>query len=134
MSEFECPHCGEPIDGEANACPYCGSDGETGWSSDIDYYSVDLPDDDSEWSSEEPGSRGQTWSERSNDREDRASHHLLAGGSFSVTRGGTGGIALLTAAFVAFLIAGYQAWGGAALLAAIVLLVSFGSARALRKR
>ena len=42
----ECPHCGEPIEEEAESCPHCGSDCETGWKPDADYYSVELPDDD----------------------------------------------------------------------------------------
>jgi hypothetical protein len=42
----ECPHCGESLDREAQSCPYCGSDFETGWNPDADYLSVDLPDDD----------------------------------------------------------------------------------------
>ena len=42
----ECPHCGEPLEDSAESCPHCGSDFETGWKSDLDYYSVELPEDD----------------------------------------------------------------------------------------
>ncbi|MBN1441619.1 MAG: zinc-ribbon domain-containing protein [Planctomycetes bacterium] len=45
---FECPHCGEPLDDDADSCPYCGSDAETGWNPDTDYYAVELPEDDDE--------------------------------------------------------------------------------------
>ena len=44
----ECPHCGEPIDEDAESCRYCGSDFETGWKPDQDYYAVELPEDDLE--------------------------------------------------------------------------------------
>ena len=44
----ECPHCGEPIEEDATFCRHCGSDEETGWSPDVDYYSVELPEDDDE--------------------------------------------------------------------------------------
>ncbi len=42
----ECPFCGEPIDSEAQVCPHCGSDAETGWNPDSDYESVEIPEDD----------------------------------------------------------------------------------------
>ena len=42
----ECPHCGEPLDDDAEICRHCGSDAETGWNPDTDYYSVDLPEED----------------------------------------------------------------------------------------
>jgi len=44
----ECPHCGEPIDNDAESCPHCGSDYETGWKPDADYYSLELPDEEAE--------------------------------------------------------------------------------------
>lgn len=46
MAMDECPHCGEPIDEEATFCRHCGSDGETGWKPDTDYYAVELPEDE----------------------------------------------------------------------------------------
>ena len=42
---FPCPHCGEPLADDAVACRECGSDADTGWSDDIDYQSVELPED-----------------------------------------------------------------------------------------
>lgn len=45
---FHCPHCGEPLDDDARSCPHCGSDEETGWNPDVDYYSVELPEDGAE--------------------------------------------------------------------------------------
>jgi hypothetical protein len=45
---FECPHCGEPLPDNARACPYCGSDDETGWNPDREYLSVELPERDDE--------------------------------------------------------------------------------------
>ena len=42
----ECPHCGEPLRENAESCPYCGSDIETGWNPDAEYLGLDLPDDD----------------------------------------------------------------------------------------
>ncbi|MBI4602557.1 MAG: zinc-ribbon domain-containing protein [Planctomycetes bacterium] len=42
----DCPHCGEPIEEDAESCPHCGSDFETGWKPDADDYALDLPDDD----------------------------------------------------------------------------------------
>lgn len=43
----ECPHCGATFAAGRLACPECGSDAGTGWKSgeEIDYQSVDLPDD-----------------------------------------------------------------------------------------
>ncbi|MEM7504725.1 MAG: zinc ribbon domain-containing protein [Pseudomonadota bacterium] len=47
---FYCPHCGEQVvDDDASICPHCGSDDETGWRGDIDYYSTEIP----EWESDE---------------------------------------------------------------------------------
>jgi uncharacterized membrane protein YvbJ len=45
---YDCPHCGEPLEEDASSCPYCGSDSETGWKPDVDYYSLELPEDDEE--------------------------------------------------------------------------------------
>lgn len=54
---YPCPHCGEPLADNAVCCRECGSDLETGWNPDVDYYSVEIPDhllpDESR---EEPGS------------------------------------------------------------------------------
>jgi len=41
-----CPNCGEYLDERATICPHCGSDEETGWKSDLDYYAVELPEED----------------------------------------------------------------------------------------
>ena len=44
----ECPHCGEPIDENAESCPHCGSDFETGWNPDADYLGLELPGEETE--------------------------------------------------------------------------------------
>ena len=44
----DCPHCGEAVPEKAAACPHCGSDFETGWNPEADYYSLELPEDDDE--------------------------------------------------------------------------------------
>ena len=46
MTVDHCPHCDAPLKPNAVACRECGSDIETGWSSDIDYHSIELPEDD----------------------------------------------------------------------------------------
>jgi hypothetical protein len=46
MIEVHCPHCDSPLSPRAVACRECGSDIETGWSDDVDYHSVALPEDD----------------------------------------------------------------------------------------
>ncbi len=43
-----CPHCGEAISEDARSCRHCGSDSDTGWNDDQDYYSVELPDDEAQ--------------------------------------------------------------------------------------
>ena len=45
---FECPHCGADVPAGASVCRECGSDASTGWQSgeEIDYQSLELPDDD----------------------------------------------------------------------------------------
>lgn len=43
---FHCPHCGEPVaDDNAQMCPHCGSDDETGWRGDVDYHSLEIPEE-----------------------------------------------------------------------------------------
>ncbi len=56
-STFECPQCGAPVPAGRLACPECGSDAKTGWQSteEIDYQSVELPDDAAESPSSRPG-------------------------------------------------------------------------------
>ena len=41
-----CPNCGEPLPQNAVACRACGSDAETGWRDDVDYYSIEIPEED----------------------------------------------------------------------------------------
>ena len=45
-----CPNCGAEFPAKRLACPECGSDAETGWKSseEIDYMSVDLPEDETQ--------------------------------------------------------------------------------------
>jgi len=40
-----CPHCGELISGKAEACPYCGSDEQTGWSERTYLDGIDVGDE-----------------------------------------------------------------------------------------
>jgi uncharacterized membrane protein YvbJ len=40
-----CPNCGAEVPPRAKACPECGSDESTGWSTDARAQSLDLPDD-----------------------------------------------------------------------------------------
>lgn len=40
-----CKFCGEEIDKNASACPYCGSDEKTGWSEMTYLDGIDLNDD-----------------------------------------------------------------------------------------
>jgi len=40
-----CSHCGAPLPPHAVACRECGSDAETGWNRDVEYLSVELPED-----------------------------------------------------------------------------------------
>lgn len=41
---FPCPHCGEILPDDAKCCRACGSDHETGWETDTDYHSVEIPE------------------------------------------------------------------------------------------
>ncbi len=58
-----CPHCGKTLRPEAESCPYCGSDFETGWNPDADYYNLDLPTDEEEFPPREqaPSTSGVLW-------------------------------------------------------------------------
>ena len=38
-----CPHCGAEVPPKARACPECGSDEQTGWSSEAQTNGLDLP-------------------------------------------------------------------------------------------
>ena len=40
-----CPHCGEQIKKNARACPFCGSDEQTGWSDRTYLDTIDLEDE-----------------------------------------------------------------------------------------
>lgn len=53
-----CPHCGADFPAGRPACPECGSDAETGWraAEDLDYASVELPEDAPSWSPDAPAS------------------------------------------------------------------------------
>lgn len=48
QARFEtCPNCGAEFKSTRLSCPECGSDAQTGWQSseEIDYMSIDLPED-----------------------------------------------------------------------------------------
>lgn len=57
----ECPHCGEPIDEDAQSCRHCGSDHESGWKPFADEESVELPEDDDSSLDFEPEQSSPTW-------------------------------------------------------------------------
>jgi hypothetical protein len=40
---IECPACGAKVPYKAKACPECGSDDKTGWSTDADSWTPDIP-------------------------------------------------------------------------------------------
>lgn len=42
--EFDCPHCGAAVPERAAACPECGSDDDTGWSSNA--YDAEYEEDE----------------------------------------------------------------------------------------
>jgi len=123
MSEYHCPHCGEPVDENAQACPHCDSDQETGWKGDVDYYSVELPDDDDDWRGDGDGVKGHAWSSPDN-------------AARSGRRGRIGSILLLTAALPLFMIVGYRAYGWAVLVPTLALLgaFAFSAVRASERR
>ena len=39
--DFVCPNCGSIVPGKAKACPFCGSDEETGWASNAEFSYLD---------------------------------------------------------------------------------------------
>jgi len=45
-----CPYCGAEVPPDAKVCKECGSDEETGWSEQARYDSLDLPDENFEYS------------------------------------------------------------------------------------
>jgi glutaredoxin len=47
VNTVSCLHCGEQIEKDARACPYCGSDENTGWSENVYLDGIDLPDEES---------------------------------------------------------------------------------------
>ena len=50
-----CPHCGRALRPDAEACNYCGSDFETGWNPDAEYFGFELPSDDDTYTPRERG-------------------------------------------------------------------------------
>ena len=103
----QCPHCGEPIAEDATFCRHCGSDAETGWNPDADYYSMELPEED-----EEEEKERQHEVSREEIRERIA--HLL-------------GPALVALAWVFFVVYGYSKFDPPllVLIPALYLAVSF---------
>ena len=75
----ECPHCGEPIDEDAESCAHCGSDFESGWKPDAEYYS-DAPDDD-------PLSKEDSSHNARTSHWEQALHVSLVAGSFLIFLG-----------------------------------------------
>lgn len=57
---FECPNCGADVPVGAAACRECGSDARTGWQSseEIEYQSLELPENDDEDDDEAARERG----------------------------------------------------------------------------
>ena len=45
MTQEICPNCGASVPPRARACPDCGADETTGWSSAARYGGLDLPDE-----------------------------------------------------------------------------------------
>lgn len=46
MTPDPCPHCGAPVPDDARACPECGADEQTGWSSGATAQRLGLPDEE----------------------------------------------------------------------------------------
>ena len=46
MTPEVCPNCGAEVPRRAKACPECGADEKTGWSDEIEYGGLDLPDEE----------------------------------------------------------------------------------------
>jgi uncharacterized membrane protein YvbJ len=46
VKEYTCPNCGASINRQAKACPECGSDDQTGWSTNTYLDGIDIPDSD----------------------------------------------------------------------------------------
>jgi len=126
-----CPHCGELIEDDAHACPYCGSDHETGWSPDVEYLSLELPADDDfdapdEYGHDASDSRRGAWSDESPPGRTRD----IAGGVANVTSALSSAFVLF-AAFALLVAAGFPAYGwsmlGVAALLGVCLLVDRGA-------
>ena len=66
---MECPNCGADVPANAKACPECGSDDETGWSTAARTDGLDLPDEsfdyddfvEREFGGKKPKPRGIRW-------------------------------------------------------------------------
>lgn len=98
----ECPHCGEPIDENAESCPHCGSDFETGWNPDAESESIELPEQD-----DEADPSGQVL-----DRSELRWEKILSA-------------ALILAAALAFVWVGARAYGAVIIPFALLLAVCF---------
>ena len=46
MPPAYCSNCGAAVSGDANACPECGADEDSGWSEDAYAQSLGIPEDD----------------------------------------------------------------------------------------
>jgi len=46
MSPEICPNCRAEVPRNAKACPHCGADAITGWSTEAQYDNLDLPTED----------------------------------------------------------------------------------------
>ena len=64
-----CPNCGAEVPPDAQACPECGSDEQTGWSNRADYGRLGVPDPEfdynefvrEEFGPDPPSSRSLSW-------------------------------------------------------------------------